>query len=92
MGKNDIKLNESQCQCCGGKIDTYTKVSEEDTGPTPGTVVICSHCGHISKYDEKLELIAITDKELNDIRLYAPAAYKFLMTARAVIKQQIQKN
>ena len=52
----------NECPACGCVHDAVTSTNGE-YGPRPGDVSICSQCGAINVFDEKLVLRLVPDAE-----------------------------
>jgi hypothetical protein len=55
------------CLQCKAVNDGATCVGEEDATPEPGSISVCSDCGHIMAYDDNTQLRELTDKEIIDV-------------------------
>jgi len=57
---------ESRCLRCGKKFAAATECSRTD-GPTPGSLLVCFHCGAVTVYDDDLRIRPFTEREAAEL-------------------------
>lgn len=79
-----LAANEaSNCPSCGVFMDGATPVDGVQVFPKPGDASLCANCFTPLKFGEDLELIALTEEELEGP--YADVAQEFAL-ARQIVR------
>lgn len=83
---NMHKHTESHCPQCGGVLDVSLPVEVEDAIPKQGdwNVTVC--CGIICKYNEDLQIIPATNKDMENLRKDSIVTYNSLRRAQTEIQ------
>lgn len=84
-------MNETVCRSCGHKLDANTTI-KDDTSPKKDDISICVYCGTVSKFDEKLNLVPLTNNELKDIRESDPDCYMEMQKILTSLTQRIAQQ
>jgi hypothetical protein len=63
----DRRIQPAACLQCNAINDGATSVGEKDETPGPGSICICSECGHIMAYGDNMQMRELTEKEMLDI-------------------------
>lgn len=77
------------CRSCCKIVDAHTSV-EGDNCPVPNDFSVCFYCGTLSKFDEELNLIPLTSRELVTLNEADPETFDLLIKTRTVILQQLE--
>lgn len=85
------RVEKTHCKSCMKKIDAHTSI-EGHHKPQKGDFSICMYCGTISTFDEQLNLIAMSEEELQRLKEEDNKTYLLLKKAAVVIQSNIQKN
>lgn len=54
----------TKCPKCDYEINAHSPLTDPAVRPEPGNAVICSNCYALSKYDENLDLVQLTEEEV----------------------------
>ena len=65
--KDVTRTTPSNCKFCLHPVDAHTGAFENNIKPKEGDFSVCFNCRHISKFDEHLNLISLTQKEIYDL-------------------------
>jgi hypothetical protein len=55
------------CQNCGLETNGSTSLAEEPVAPEPGHISLCAGCGFACRFNENLQLIAMTTLEIDQL-------------------------
>jgi hypothetical protein len=58
---------KTTCPKCGYEIDSHSPLTDPTVKPEPGNANICSNCYSLNKYNSKLELVQLTQEDLDSI-------------------------
>jgi hypothetical protein len=63
----DHRTPPATCLQCKAVNTAAASVGEKSETPVPGSIVICSECGHIMAFDDNMQMRELTEKEMLDI-------------------------
>ena len=66
------------CPTCGGVLNAATGAGH-DAIPVEGDITICSYCGEILNFGERLKLYKISSEKLKEIKYESPEDYKLIL-------------
>lgn len=81
----DTGVPETHCKHCQSKLDMHTGAFENNIKPKKNDLSVCARCGHISRFNEDLNLVPLTRKELFDLLENHHDAYMELKKVSEVI-------
>jgi len=82
---------ETHCKSCLHKIECHTAI-ENDDKPTPGDYSVCLYCGKISFFDNDLNLVGMTEAQINELKESDPGSYNLLLKCVYLISNRIKAN
>jgi len=86
------RIPQSECPTCHYKMDATTAVFEKAT-PKKGDISVCMKCGTVTQFDEKLRMVALTSKEVDEIKEKYPALYiQIRQIQREIAKKFAKRN
>lgn len=87
--KDPNYVKPDECPSCFAVIDHATAVGREDVRPKPGDLSICLYCGQALRYDDRLNLVLMSDEEFDalpeDVR-------SILSRGRQLVKQRLRSK
>lgn len=89
MESVDYRVKPTTCPKCGGVFDAATNLTSEG-GLRAGDLTICMYCGAALKFLLSGELKKLSDNDLVNMALDAPAAFRFLLRAQNAMGEMRQ--
>lgn len=84
LGKSAFVFEDSECPCCGHKLNAVANVGDHDDLPVAGDVSVCGQCASYLKFDDDMKLRLMTVDEICDLD-------NDVLYALTVARNQIQK-
>lgn len=82
---HDWSIPTTPCPHCGVQQPmAYAVPGQERNRPHPGALSICIDCGNLSKFGDKLELVALPPAERKDIEA-SPTAGRIIAAQIAIL-------
>lgn len=78
---------KSKCNSCGYEFDTHSCLDNPRLTPRKGDFSICFKCTSICQFDEKLNLVRLTDEELNEFKEEDEEVYNTLIKTIKIIEK-----
>lgn len=91
----NIRMNPRHCKSCMHMLDAFTSANKEADKVTElkeGCLTVCYYCGQISKFDKDLDLVAITEEEMETIKKNDYDDWLLLQRAAYLISERINKS
>lgn len=90
MEKRNV-IPDTECLTCHYKMDSSTCVGGNNK-PKKDDIAVCMKCGTASKFDDKLNMVALTMGELQELKEKWPGTYIKFRAVQSVIQANLQQN
>lgn len=88
-----LRVEPSHCKKCLHVFDSHSGISGDSIRhPEQDDLTICAYCGTISIFDKDLNLVAMTQQQLDDLKNDDYENWAILQKASFVIKECIGNN
>lgn len=88
---NTTLVEPTRCKTCYHKIDAVTSAGHKSK-PQKNDLSICLNCGTISSFDEHLDLVPLSDDDIDKLYAHNYQNWLTLQRASSYIKKKIKEN
>lgn len=90
--KESVDISPRECLTCHYKLEaTFSPFAGRQT-PIKDDLSICAKCGTVTKFDDRLNLVALTANELRELKLKQPDTYHQLRRVQRAIQEIVKEN
>lgn len=81
------RIPGNHCPSCKNLIDEVTSIRDKTSCPTPNTFSVCTKCGEVLRFDERLRSQKATKEDLDEVLKQDIEAFMMLLTAQKIIRR-----
>lgn len=82
-------MKNNNCPHCGEVLSGSKCLDNEGQDPDPGVITVCVHCASVLKYTEDMDLVQVTDQELDQLE---PETIHQLFLITSTIDKNLKEN
>jgi hypothetical protein len=86
-----VRKTPPECAECRAKFNEVLAVGGA-TGHTVGEILLCTRCGEVNIFDDKLSLRSATEEDLREFETVYPIFYQDLIFRQAIIRSAKQQK
>lgn len=89
--KDRIIIPKHECLICHYVMDSTTGAFEDGL-PNKGDLSVCDNCGTVTQFDDNLNMVPLTEEEIEELKEKWPTEYTQMRRVQKVIHQTNKQN